>query len=175
MEEQHARARRRFDADGSGTISQGEVTAALRCLGVPVRRPRSVTGPAALLHGSLHMCSTPSTVRACQRACADTRSVQAHAHAVRLHFGCRLCARAWPVVSVGDNQPYPITRVRAWPMLLSGGRCARRTARAWSRCLTATPPTTSTTTSSVALCACCRRRARGPPPRDSRSSETCMC
>jgi hypothetical protein len=107
VEEQHARARRRFDADGSGTISQGEVTAALRCLGVPVRRPRSVTGLAALLHGSLHMCSTPSTVRACQRACADTRSVQAHAHAVRLHFGCRLCARAWPVVSVGDKLTLP--------------------------------------------------------------------
>ena len=29
---------RRFDADGSGRISQKEVTQALRCLGVPVRQ-----------------------------------------------------------------------------------------------------------------------------------------
>ena len=29
---------RRFDADGSGSISQKEVTQALRCLGVPVRK-----------------------------------------------------------------------------------------------------------------------------------------
>lgn len=44
---------RRFDADGSGSISQKEVTQALRSLGVPVRRP---TPQLLGLHEHRHAC-----------------------------------------------------------------------------------------------------------------------
>jgi hypothetical protein len=97
MEEQHARARRRFDADGSGTISQAEVTAALRCLGVPVRRLRSVASLAAPLPRA-GPCA-PAVQHAVRSACMPARPRRHAVHAGACTCrplaldGCRRCAR----------------------------------------------------------------------------------